>query len=99
MRLAAGSLAWLTGIGVHSSYAAAVLGPLMTTIGLINAFNRMNVMTRQPARDYDVCAVVPLEVPDSGASIRSWRPGSLRADSTVVTSRSGRRTLCAGRAG
>ena len=29
MLLAAGSLAWLTGIGVHSGYAAAVLGPLM----------------------------------------------------------------------
>jgi EmrB/QacA subfamily drug resistance transporter len=29
MLLAAGSLVWLTGIGVHSSYAAAVLGPLM----------------------------------------------------------------------
>jgi hypothetical protein len=27
--LAAGSLVWLTGIGVHSSYASAVLGPLM----------------------------------------------------------------------
>jgi hypothetical protein len=50
MRLAAGSLAWLTGIGVHSSYAAAVLGPLMTTIGLINAFNRMNVMTPPAGR-------------------------------------------------
>jgi EmrB/QacA subfamily drug resistance transporter len=29
MLLAAGSLVWLTGIGVHSNYAAAVLGPLM----------------------------------------------------------------------
>jgi hypothetical protein len=29
MLLAAGSLVWLTGIGVYSSYAAAVLGPLM----------------------------------------------------------------------
>jgi EmrB/QacA subfamily drug resistance transporter len=27
--LAAGSLVWLTGIGVHSGYASAVLGPLM----------------------------------------------------------------------
>jgi len=31
MLLAAGSLVWLTRIGVHSSYASAVLGPLMTT--------------------------------------------------------------------
>jgi len=30
MLLAAGSLVWLTRIGVHSSYASAVLGPLMT---------------------------------------------------------------------
>jgi hypothetical protein len=29
--LAAGSLVWLTGIGLHSGYAAAVLGPLMVT--------------------------------------------------------------------
>ena len=29
MLLAAGSLVWLTRIGVHSGYAAAVLGPLM----------------------------------------------------------------------
>ena len=29
MLLAAGSLVWLTRIGVHSSYASAVLGPLM----------------------------------------------------------------------
>ena len=29
MLLAAGSLVWLTGIGVHSGYASAVLGPLM----------------------------------------------------------------------
>jgi hypothetical protein len=31
MVLAAGSLVWLTRIGVHSSYASAVLGPLMVT--------------------------------------------------------------------
>jgi EmrB/QacA subfamily drug resistance transporter len=31
MLLAAGSLVWLTGIGLHSGYAAAVLGPLMVT--------------------------------------------------------------------
>jgi hypothetical protein len=30
MLLAAGSLVWLTRIGLHSSYASAVLGPLMT---------------------------------------------------------------------
>jgi hypothetical protein len=30
MLLAAGSLVWLTRIGVHSGYASAVLGPLMT---------------------------------------------------------------------
>src|SRR5262249_57153416 len=29
MLLAAGSLVWLTRIGVHSGYASAVLGPLM----------------------------------------------------------------------
>jgi EmrB/QacA subfamily drug resistance transporter len=29
--LAAGSLVWLTGIGLHSGYAEAVLGPLMVT--------------------------------------------------------------------
>jgi len=31
MLLAAGGMVWLTRIGVHSGYAAAVLGPLMTT--------------------------------------------------------------------
>jgi EmrB/QacA subfamily drug resistance transporter len=31
MLLAAGSLAWLTRLGVHSDYASAVLGPLMVT--------------------------------------------------------------------
>jgi EmrB/QacA subfamily drug resistance transporter len=31
MLLAAGSLVWLTGIGLHSGYAATVLGPLMVT--------------------------------------------------------------------
>jgi EmrB/QacA subfamily drug resistance transporter len=31
MLLAAGSLVWLTRIGVHSGYASAVLGPLMVT--------------------------------------------------------------------
>jgi EmrB/QacA subfamily drug resistance transporter len=31
MLLAAGSLVWLTGIGLHSGYAAAVLGPLLVT--------------------------------------------------------------------
>jgi hypothetical protein len=31
MLLSAGSLVWLTGIGLHSGYAAAVLGPLMVT--------------------------------------------------------------------
>ncbi len=31
MLLAAGSLVWLTGIGLHSGYAQAVLGPLMVT--------------------------------------------------------------------
>jgi EmrB/QacA subfamily drug resistance transporter len=31
MLLAAGSLVWLTRIGLHSSYASAVLGPLMVT--------------------------------------------------------------------
>ena len=36
MLLAAGSLVWLTRIGVHSGYAAAVLGPLMAA-GLASA--------------------------------------------------------------
>jgi hypothetical protein len=31
MLLSAGSLVWLTGIGLHSGYAATVLGPLMVT--------------------------------------------------------------------
>jgi EmrB/QacA subfamily drug resistance transporter len=31
MLMAAGGLAWLTGIGLHSGYAAAVLGPTMLT--------------------------------------------------------------------
>jgi AhpD family alkylhydroperoxidase len=33
-------------------YDVEQLGALVTTIGLINAFNRMNVITRQPAGDY-----------------------------------------------
>ena len=33
-------------------YNVEQLGALVTTIGLINAFNRMNVITRQPAGDY-----------------------------------------------
>ena len=81
MLLAAGSLAWLTGIGVHSSYAATVLGPADED-HRPHQRRRPHERDDPPSGDYDVCAVVPLDVPDSGASIRSWRPGSLREDST-----------------
>src|SRR5262249_29921892 len=57
--LAAASLAWLTRIGVHTSYATAVLGPLMTAgagFGLTIAPSMNTGTTGVPPRDAGVAS-------------------------------------------
>jgi hypothetical protein len=64
MLLAAGSLVWLTRIGVHSGYASAVLGPLMTA-GLGFGF------TIAPSMNTGTFGVAPQDVGVASATLNT----------------------------
>ncbi len=64
MLLAAGSLVWLTRIGVHSGYAEAVLGPLMVT-GLGFGF------TIAPSMNTGTFGVAPRDVGVASATLNT----------------------------
>ena len=64
MLLAAGSLVWLTRIGLHSGYAAAVLGPLMTA-GLGIGF------TIAPSKNTGTFGVAPQDAGVASATLNT----------------------------
>ena len=64
MLLAAGSLVWLTRIGVHSGYAAAVLGPLMA-VGLGYGF------TVAPSMNTGTSGVAPQDAGVASATLNT----------------------------
>lgn len=81
--LAAGSLVWLTRIGVHSGYVSAVLGPLMVT-GLGFGF------TIAPSMNTGTFGVAPH---DAGAASATRRPSPGWRWSTATPPGSGWRPL------
>ena len=104
MLLAAGGMVWLTGIGPHSAYTAAVLGPLLVTgLGLgLTIAPAMNTGTFGVApQDVGVASAVLNTGQQTGGSIGTSLLNTLAASATAsyLASRLSPGTLVHGRPG